>query len=361
MRIESVEAFPIKIKVKEDLRGGTFGYSHYQTVLVRATVDGVEGWGEAMTRSDPVATALLVRHLGNGIAGAEERGVKSAWEKAWRGLRIRGHTRGVDVEALSGIEIALHDALGKIRKEPLCRIFSKSPAAEVPVFAGSFFSSRGSLEDQVEFARSRGLAGAKVKVGFGVDRDFRTLREVRKVWQEGTLVADANGAYDAKGARKACSAFSGLGLAWFEEPVLSDDLEGYRSLRGSEVKIGAGESWFPGDFQAPIDDRLIGVVEPSVSRCGGVRVEVEVAKKARKSGIAFSPMTGMNSAISLAASLHAAAAVGTVGVEYNPFQNPIQTDLAAGMKEPRGGRVRVPTGAGLGIEVDLRFVRANAA
>lgn len=361
MKVDRVEALPIKIRARENLRGGSFSYTHYQTVLTKVSVDGVVGWGEAMTRTDPNATALLVKYLGGAILGREFESPTEPWEEAWKGLRVRGHTRGVDVEALSGIEIAIFDAYGKIKKQPLNRLFSRGPSAHVPAFAGSLFSSRGPLEGQVESAKSKGLLGAKIKIGFGVHEDAKTLKEVRRFWPDGMLVADANGAYDARLAKRACLAFAELGLAWFEEPVLSDDLEGYASLRGSGVKIGAGESWFPGDFERPIEEGLVGVMEPSVSRCGGVHVEVAVAKSALARGIGFSPMTGMNSAISLAASIHAASAVESIGVEYNPFPNPIQTNLASGIEEPRDGMIRVPTSPGLGIEIDDRFVRSNSA
>ena len=125
------------------------------------------------------------------------------------------------------------------------------------------------------------------------------------------------------------------------------------------MKIGAGESWFRGDFDKPLGDRLVDVVEPSVSRCGGVGVEVDVARRATKAGISFSPMTGMNSAISLAASIHAASAVGSVGVEFNPFPNPLQTDLATGLADPKRGKVEVPRGDGLGIRIEKRFIKAQ--
>ena len=361
MKIESLEAYPLRIRAREKLQGGTFGYTHFQTVLVKAVYGGVEGWGEAMTRADPAATALLVRYIGKPLVGKEFERVSDAWNNCWRELRIRGHTRGVDVEALSGIEIALQDCLGKALRKPLAELFTPHPSREVPVFAGSLFESRGPLEDQVELARGSGLAGAKVKVGFGVQKDKETLSRVRRLWPDGMIVADANGAYDAKGAAKACAAFRDLDLAWFEEPVLSDDLAGYASLRRLGVSIGAGESWFAGDFDGPIESRLVDVLEPSVSRCGGVGVEMEAALRAARCGMGFSPMTGMNSAVSLAASLHVAAARKSVGVEYNPFANPIQSELAEGLERPRAGMVRVPSGHGLGIMIDKRFVKSHSA
>ena len=360
VKLQAVEAFPIRLKMGENLHGGSFTYTHYQAVLVRASVDGVEGWGEAMTRFEPEATALMVRYLAKGMLGMEFEEVRQPWETSWRELRIRGHTRGTDVEALSGIEIALYDAVGQTMRKPLGSLFSSRPAKKVPVFAGSLFSSRGPLGDQVEEAMSKGLAGAKVKIGFGASEDRQTLETVRRKWPDGMLVGDANGAYDAKGAAKACEAFEELGLAWFEEPVLSDDIEGYTKLKGSPVKIGAGESWFVDDFRLPIEQKLVGVIEPSVSRCGGIGVQIDVARKAANSGISFSPMVGMNSLVSLAASIHAASVCPSVGVEYNPFPNPLQTELGEGLGEPSKGTMEVPRKPGLGITIDSRFVKAHS-
>jgi D-galactarolactone cycloisomerase len=360
MKVESLTPFPVRIKARERLEGGTFSYAYYQTVIVRAEVDGVEGWGEAMTRFDPEATALMVRYLAKGLEGETFDGPGAAWNRSWRELRVRGHTRGTDVEALSGIEIALSDCAAKLRRMPLGSLYSPSPEARVPAFAGSLFESRGPIDSQVAVAKGAGLRGAKVKVGFGPEADGNLLGKVRRLWPEGMIVADANGAYDAAGAAKACARFADLDLAWFEEPVLSDDMQGYLGLRSSKVKIGAGEAWFAGDFDLPIGQGLVDVVEPSVSRCGGFRTEVEVARRAAAKGVGFSPMTGMNSAVSLAASIHAASAVESLGVEYNPFTNPLQTDLAAGMGEPKGGMVDVPRGPGLGVEVDLRFLKSHA-
>lgn len=359
MKVESVEAHSLRVKMDEDLRGGSFAYSDFQASLVKVVCDGVEGWGEAMSRSDPRVNSLLVEHLGKGLVGKDFRDVGSAWEEVWRGLRVRGHTRGTAVEALSGIEIALQDCAGKLKGKSIAEMLGGGSKA-VPALAGSIMESRGPLETQVEKARAKGLGGAKVKTGFGPEEDFRILSEVRRRWPEARLVADANGAYDSATARKVCKAVSGLGLSWFEEPVLSDDIEGYRSLVGSGVRIGGGESWFVSDFGVPISEALIGVVEPSVSRCGGIGVEARVASDALKKGIAFSPMVGMNSGVSLAASVQLASVYPGEGVEYNPFTNPLQTELVSGLGVPKDGSVSVPDGPGLGIEIDLRFLRKHS-
>jgi L-alanine-DL-glutamate epimerase-like enolase superfamily enzyme len=361
VKLETVDAFPVRVKAVERLQAGTFAYPDFQTVVVRAMVDGVEGWGEAMTRFDPGITSLLVKYFAGGITGTEFQDVSKVWETTWRQLRVRGHTRGVDVEALSGIEIALCDCWGKLEKKPVGMLLAKEPKNDVVVFAGSFFDSRGPILPQIAEAKGAGLRGAKVKIGFGLSEDKRILGEVRRNWPDGMLVADANGAYDGDTARRACEEFRDFELAWFEEPVLSDDFAGYRKLTGSGVRIGAGESWFAGDFAGPLAERLVDVLEPSVSRCGGIGTEADVAKKAASLGLGFSPMTGMNSVISVAASLQVASAFPNLGVEYNPFPNPLQSELGGDLPEPRSGRIRVPSKPGLGITVDARFVRSHAA
>jgi D-galactarolactone cycloisomerase len=303
----------------------------------------------------------MVRSLGGVLKGSDFGFVADAWSTIWKELRIRGHTRGVGVEALSGVEMALYDCYGKLERKQVGALFAKTPAKRVNAFAGSLFRSRGRILPQVETAKAKGMLGAKVKIGFGVERDSQTLREVRNAWPKGMIVADANGAYDGKTAVKACRAFGRFGLAWFEEPVLSDDLEGYRMLKGLGVKIGAGESWFVNDFRGPMQEGLVQVVEPSVSRCGGIGVEADVARQSNESGLGFSPMTGMNSALSVAASLQVASAFPSIGVELNPFPNPLQTDLVDDMPQPDNGSVRVPTRPGLGVVVDDRFVKAHSA
>ncbi|MDA4124525.1 MAG: mandelate racemase/muconate lactonizing enzyme family protein [Thaumarchaeota archaeon] len=361
MRLESLEAFPIVVKVDEKLRAGTFTYSQYQTVVVKAVCDGVGGWGEAMTRFEPEATALLVRYFGRQIMGSEFATPGVAWGKLWKELRVRGHTRGIDVEALSGVEMALFDCYGKLKRSPISKLLFKDSRSSVEVYAGSIFQSRGPLEGQISRAKNAGMKGAKVKVGFGVKKDEGLMRLARRAWPDGMLVADANGAYDAKSALKACELLKRLGLEWFEEPVPSDDWEGYRLLRGNGVPIGAGEAWFGGDLQYAVENELIDILEPSVSRCGGIGVLADAAKLARREGLGFSPMTGANSAISLAASLQVACAFPTVGVETSPFPNPLLHDLAHGFHPAKNGAMRVPTGPGLGIEVDESFVRKAAA
>ena len=200
-----------------------------------------------------------------------------------------------------------------------------------------------------------------MKVGFGAEKDFASLSEVRRSWEECELIADANGFYESDEALKVAKKIKELDLAWFEEPVPPDDIDGYRKIaREDPLPVGAGEAWFVSDFAEPIEEKLIDVVEPSVSRCGGIGVAWRVSQDAARSGIRFSPMMGMNSAVSLAASLQlAAGAANLVAVEYDPFGNPLLDELSPGFPELTGGKIQVPHGNGLGLDIDMRFVKKN--
>ena len=361
LRIEKIQAFPIRVKMTENRRASTFSYSDYQTVLLRVQVDGVEGWGEAMTRLGPRATGSVIEDsLSMMVAGKVFNSPSDARDAIWGALRVRGQTRGIAVEAMSGIEIALWDALGKLREKPLAALLSRKFATRLPVFAGSLFASRGPIRPQVEKVKSEGVLGAKVKVGFGIGKDLEILRTVRRAWEEGKIVADANGSYNAGEAIRLIEKLKPLELGWFEEPVASDDLDGYREIARRGVPIGAGETWFVDDFRVPMRDHLVDVVEPSVSRSGGISLCRDVSVLASKMGIGFAPMVGANSAISLLASMHlAAVADNLVGVEFDLFGNPLVEELASGLVELRNGELRLPPSPGLGISPDIAFIRKN--
>jgi D-galactarolactone cycloisomerase len=362
LRLDSIEAFPICIKRKEKLQGGTFAYGDYQSVIVRVSCDGETGWGEAMTRFSPKATASLIVDSFAGILGSQSfDSPGEAWSELWSVLRARGHTRGIDVEALSGVDIAVWDAYGKLKHKPIARLLSSRSKVSIPAYAGSVFASRGPIDVQIEKARAAGLCGVKVKVGFGVEKDLELLRIARKAWKDGMLVGDANGAYDAHSALRLCSRVGNLNLSWFEEPVPPDDISGYRKIAAkTEVPIGAGETWFVDDFDLPLGEQLVDIVEPSVSRSGGIGVSWRIGTRAKKFGIRYSPMIGMNSALSLAASLQIAAASSNCReTEFDPYGNPLVSELCPGFPKFKRGELRVPTGQGLGVEVDLDFVKKN--
>jgi L-alanine-DL-glutamate epimerase-like enolase superfamily enzyme len=363
LKVEGLEAYPCRINTKDRLVAGPFTYTQYQTVIVKVTSGREYGLGEAMTRHTPEATALLLKdYFPRLLAGRDFERPEDAWKLVWQDLRTRGHTRGILVEALSAVDIALWDLYGKNVGKSIARLLSRQPARSVPVYAGSVFSSRGEISRQLEKVGSLGVDAVKVKIGFGVDKDITMLKKIRRSWGDFRTIADANGVYDKEHALRLAKGVGKLGLAWLEEPVASDDLEGYRSLAHNRlVRLGAGETWFASDFDTPVSEKLVDVIEPSVSRCGGIGTEWRVAGMAAGRGLKFAPMVGVNSAVSLAASLQvAAAAKNLYAVEFDPFDNPLVEGLAPEFPRVTNGRLPIPQEPGLGIDVDLAFLKKYA-
>jgi D-galactarolactone cycloisomerase len=361
LHVQTLEAFPIKIKTGVDLRAGTFSYDNFMTVLIRVTCDGQEGWGEAMTRFSPKSTAAMVEeYFSPQLIGKEFDEPSSIWNILFRALQVRGHTRGIGIEALSGIEIALWDVYGQLFKKSVSEILRKNIPIrkKVDAYAGSIYSSRGDIEGQIDHIKQRGFKGAKVKIGLGIEKDLELLKRIRKHWEAGNIVADANCAYQVDEAIRASGLFSQVGISWFEEPIAPEDISGYSRLsKETKVPIGAGESWFVSDFEYPIKEQVVDIFEPSVSRCGGILVAYRAVKEASKMGIRYAPMVGANSAISFAASLQIAAiAENLVAVEAEPFRNPLVSELCPSLPQVEDGIQRIPDGFGLGIAIDKSFV-----
>src|SRR5207244_12237328 len=146
----TLQSSAMRVRTKGKLAAACVTYPHYQAVLVRVACDGVAGWGEAMTRSGPKIAGLLVEeYLGPMIVGKKFDSPESVWHAIWRELRVRGHTRGVEVEGVSGIEIAVQDACGRLRGCAVSNLLGRRRASEVPAYAGSLFTSRGPLKSQV--------------------------------------------------------------------------------------------------------------------------------------------------------------------------------------------------------------------
>lgn len=354
MKIDRVSVFPIRIKRREELKASTFTYKDYAAVIVKVESDGLSGFGEAMSRCDPIILAELCKYLSKDIIGKNPNPIR-LFNSILSGLAVRGHTRGLEVEALSGIEIAMWDLVGKLRRKSVCELLGKKRRKEFKVVSGSV--DKINYEERIKRLKSLSIDLFKLKIGFGLKNDIELLNKVVKVSGSMRIVADSNCAYNLKDAITFSKLASKLPIEWFEEPILPEDIVGYRELkRRSKLKIGAGESWFLSDLKLGINNKLVDVLEPSVSRCGGIKVLFDSATACSKKGIDFCPMNGSNSSISLAASLNICSATNFGMVELDPFDNPLY-GITPGFPNIKQGKVDLPKGYGLGVDVDEKYMR----
>lgn len=356
MMVDRISVYPIRIKREREMLAGTFSYQDYQSVIVVVESDGVEGYGEAMSRYEPLTLATIVKYLFEVIRGKKLMPQK-AFEEIYNFLRVRGHTRGMEIEALSGIEMALWDLHCKMERRSLASILGRERRKSFSVLAGSVSCKEKDLEKRIEQMKSLSIAGFKLKIGFGSERDSECTRNARELWEDAKIVLDSNCSYTFNDALLLSKKLNGVGIEWFEEPFYPDSFEEYvRLRRNSSLKIGGGEGWFLKDLEDAINLGAVDVLEPSVSRCGGIGIFHSAASLAIKDGITVCPMVGANSSISLAASLHLASSLGLELVEFDPFENPLYR-ITEGFPSLRSGKLVLPGGHGLGIELDKRFLR----
>ncbi|NUL46055.1 mandelate racemase/muconate lactonizing enzyme family protein [Cellulosimicrobium funkei] len=348
---------------------GAGDFNTYSMVLVEIHDDsGHIGYGEALARRGGAMTAVAVESLLSPVLlGQDPHNIEGLWVKMVHQLRPWGHVSGVVMEAVSGVDTALWDLVGKIENRPVWQLLAGSGRREVPVYASSVYIAgvetmvREALEQQ-----ERGFSRLKIKIGRkpnegGQNADLTALRAIRQaVGDDLILVVDANGAYDAADAIRMGRAMEPLDIRWFEEPVPMDDLGGYEQVhRMTSTPLARGETDFGIFTMRPvIEQRLIDVVQPDLGRCGGITGARHIWTLAYGHNLAFAPHTGFSGGLSQLAAIHvAAAAPSLLALEYMFIDNPCREIFIGGYPQAENGHLAVPEGPGLGLALDLDKVQ----
>lgn len=359
MKITRVEAIQLEAPVARPWRIATARLATMGATVVRlSTDDGLTGVGECIVRLGPGATAAVIDEvLAPIVLGRDPLDVEGIWDDMFRSMRARGHSRGFLVEAMSGIDIALWDLLGKAHGLPVARLLGGHGRPRLPAYASSILLDTPEVMAREAAALvGQGFGAVKMKVGEGLAVDAARMRAVREAVGPGVdVMLDANSGYDAATAVAVAREAERVGMFWLEEPVPPDDLPGYRRVRsGTTMRIAAGESEFTvAGFRDLLHDGLLDVVQPDIARAGGFTGCRRIAALAGAYGCAVAPHTGASGALCIAASLHLGAAVsGFLIFEHMYLANPLQEILVPALPQPVDGVIEVPSRPGLGFQLD---------
>ena len=331
-----------------------------QAVLVEVhTNEGIIGIGESFTIPE-VALIAISKFYKPMLLGENPLDIERLWDKMYFGAGYSG-VKGVMVEALSGIDIALWDVRGKAENKPVWQLLAPASLhpcipAPLPAYAaGGFWSPIEETIAELTGYVERGFDGVKMKVGLGIEEDAQRVAAVRKaIGNDVKLMIDANCGYAAVQAIALGKRIEEHNIYWFEEPVIVEDLDGYKKVRESlNIKIAGGEGEYTRwGFRELIGRGCVDVAQPDTMRCGGLSESVKIAQIAAQYNVAYAPHV-FCSVVGLAASLHIAAVAPTFEIfEFDMTPNPLRTHLAKTPIEVKASRVQVPNGAGLGIELD---------
>lgn len=335
------------------------------TLIAVHTDLGAVGLGSVFTNDGLVQAALAVLEpLFRGETALEPERVSEKLHQHmfWLG---RG---GSITHAISGIDIALWDLLGQATGQPVGRLLGGRYRERVQPYASLLMDEPEKLREHLLKVKAQGFRAFKIGWGPFGRRNAATDEAIVKVAREAVgadckLMVDAGGsdAYWTNGYKWALNTSKMLadyGVDWFEEALSPDALEDYVKLREhSPVPIAGGEVLTRRQaFQPWLTARAFDIVQPDVTKVGGISEERRIGWMAQEHGIRFIPH-GWNTAVGLAADLHLASAFpGTNLVEYltgSPFIDDI---TVGGWKLDNDGWLEIPTRPGLGLELDRDMV-----
>ncbi|HEU4646376.1 MAG TPA: mandelate racemase/muconate lactonizing enzyme family protein [Burkholderiales bacterium] len=367
LKIADLRAYPTSFPVPPEHRvalGIGTAIKRDAVVVKVTTAGGLVGWGESHHGRAHTAVAKLIETtLRQLVLDMDAADVVGVWKKIYdKQLASHGMGAGTCL-AMSGIDMALWDIRGKAAGMPLYRLLGGAKRA-IPAYAGGVslgYQAPGPLIDEIRRNLALGYKAIKLRVGDTVKRDVGRLRAVRQACgEEIAILTDANTGYSVEDVRRVMPALDELKIGWLEEPFPAHDYRSYALAKGfGRTPLAAGENHYTRfEFNRVIEDGAITILQPDLSKSGGITEGLRIAALASAYKLPIHPhssMTGLNHA----ATIHLLCAIDNGGwfegdaSRSNLFrdelvQNPGQVD--------KDGKVWPLETPGLGVEVNEEFL-----
>ncbi|WP_232702123.1 mandelate racemase/muconate lactonizing enzyme family protein [Halobacterium wangiae] len=253
--------------------------------------------------------------------------------------------------ARHAVSLAKLDAEARNADVPLAAHLADDPADSVAVNATVGDANAQDTAEAVRNAADAGFDTVKVKVGArSLDEDVERLRAAHAV-TDATLRADANGAWSRERAREAFERLEGLHVAYVEQPLSADDLEGHRGLGDDGVGVALDEALVTHEYEAVLDAADYVVLKPMV--LGGVDRAREAALEAREADVEPVVTTTVDAVVARTAALHLAASLPDLPACGLATADRLAEDFAADPAPVAEGRMVVPDAPGHGVEVSV--------
>jgi len=370
LRITDLRAFPTSFPVdpKNSVTLGIGRAVKRDAVIVKvSTQGGITGWGEAHHGRCPGAVAHLVNTtMKQLVVGQDANDITGVWKKVYdKQLASHGMGAGACL-ALSGIDMALWDIRGKAHELPLYKLLG-GRSKPIPAYAGGVslgYQEPASLVDEARPHVQAGYKAIKLRVGDTVSRDIERVGTIRKTFGAAlAILVDANTGYTVADARAAMPALDELDVGWLEEPFPAHDYLSYRmAARYGRLPLAAGENHYTRfEFNRVIEDGAITILQPDLSKTGGITEALRIAALASSWKLPIHPHTSMTG-LNMAATIHFLAAIDNGGYfEADISKNNLFRDqLVSTPYEVDGeGRVLPLEGHGIGVELDEQFLKAH--
>jgi D-galactarolactone cycloisomerase len=367
MKITDVKTIRLRAAIPSD--GQVFSRSGVRTIrsttLVQVETDeGVSGIGSCSGNGELIEV-IIAKVLKPLLVGMDPTRIDEIWDSVYvRGGHKEFGTRGVGVVALSGVDTALWDILGKARGLPLYRLLGGKVRDKVPVYATALYPEEpAKVAARARAFADEGFHGVKIKVGFDLEQDIRIAQAVRReLGKDFIVMTDANQGYSVEIGIKASQAFAECGAYWLEEPLFVEDIEGHAMLREKgKTPIAVGENLHTHyTFENFISRGAVDFIQPDVARVGGITEIKKISALAVKHNVPISFHT-WGDGVALAASVHLSAALKECGLmELDYTYNPLREELLRQPFNVENGFLYPPEGLGLGVDLNEDALRKFA-
>lgn len=382
MKITNVEAYWLRSPIPQPKQHRSdYGLlTNFDMTLVVVTADnGLQGFGEAKAAvgSSGVCASIVtcVEHeLKPILMGKDPRNINELWERMYNGVRDhyaikRGRVfpilgnRGLTVSAMSGVDMALWDLLGKSLNVPIVQLLGGSIRPKMEAYASGGWAGADEIGPQLSSYVEKGFKAVKMRVGVmdeTVDYSIKRVQAARAaLGPDIKIMTDAHGTFSVPEAKKYCQGVEDCNLYWFEEPISPDNKKGTAEVRAmTSIPIAAGESEFTRfNMRDLVDLRSVDVLQPDAAIIGGITEAWRVSGLAGAYqlelaphcwGSAFSFMAGVNIAF---------ASPSAAIIEFSLGGNPMMYDLVNEQITVTDGFLKTPTAPGLGLSVNWDFVK----
>jgi L-rhamnonate dehydratase len=350
------------------LRGGP-AYA----VLVRVSTDeGLYGVGSAGV-GNGAAAYVLEHHLKAIVVGENPFNVEMLWEKMFRSTLNYGR-KGLVLEAISAVDIALWDILGKATRQPVYNLLGGKTRDRIRVYASRLYAHKNLdlLASQAQAFVRQGFTAVKQRFGFGpldglegMRRNLELVKTVRNAVGAGIeLMADAYMGWDVPYSIRMIRMIedAGLNLQWLEEPVIPDDIDGYAEIRRAvHTPISGGEHEFTRyGYRELIQKQAVDILQPDVNRVGGITEARKIWAMASACNLRVIPHAGqLHNYHVVMAHLNSPIAEYFPAPQEGgaPDDDTLFWELFTGEPRAENGFVSLPETPGLGLELNDENVR----
>ena len=278
------------------------GFRFHGWLIVELFTDaGLVGIGNAAL-APRLAKQTIDLYLKPLIVGRDPFDVEFLWQLMYRKTMAFGR-KGVGMTAISAVDIAIWDALGKATKQPVFRLLGGRTKRAIPVYASRLYSQPlDELAAEAKKYKDAGYQAMKLRFGWGpmdgaagMQHNVDLVRTVRDVVGDGIdIMADAYMGWTLDYARRMVPLLEPFHLRWLEEPVIPDDLQGYVALKAlGRIPIAGGEHGFTQyEFRDLLEARAVDYVQFDTNRVGGITQARKISALAESFAVPVVPHAG---------------------------------------------------------------------